>query len=205
MKFRKQQQKKAKKPKLMNGTVEKTLDISISPKASGEFIGAYDRWAESLFRFAYFRTPSKEVAQDLVSQTFLKTWDWMLRGNEVQNWRLFLYRTLRNLVIDYYRSKKSHEVVELSDYIKNTFADEFATPEKRNSNLEAKLILEEFSKLDSFSAEVLQLRYIEGLPVKDIAKLVGKTPNAVYVSIHRSLKKISEIYNKNNKGNYEVA
>jgi RNA polymerase sigma factor (sigma-70 family) len=57
--------------------------------------------------------------------------------------------------------------------------------------------LEEFGRLAPEAAEVLELRYIEGFSVKDIANLVGKSPNAVYVNIHRSLKKLSEIYKQN--------
>jgi RNA polymerase sigma-70 factor (ECF subfamily) len=100
----------------MNGTLETTAGVSLSKQKSKEFIGAYDQWAEKLFRFAYYKVSSRELAQDLVSQTFLKTWDYLGRGNEVRDWRLFLYRTLKNLIIDYYRSRDTKETAVLSDF-----------------------------------------------------------------------------------------
>jgi len=182
----------------MNGTLENTARVSLSKRKNRAFIAAYDQWAEKLFRFAYYKVSSRELAQDLVSQAFLKTWDYLGRGNEVRDWRLFLYRTLKNLVIDYYRSRDLKETAMLSDFVKNTVFDEKILPARLNNNLEAKLILEEFASLAPEAAEILELRYIEGFSVKDIAKLVGKSPNAVYVNIHRSLKKLSEIYKQNN-------
>ena len=71
------------------------------------FLEAFDTHADSLFRHACFRLSDRERARDLVQDTFLKAWDYLRGGGEIQNIKSFLYRILHNLIIDEYRKKSS--------------------------------------------------------------------------------------------------
>ena len=179
----------------MESAVEKTMPVAVPKDISGQFMNAYEKWAESLFRYAYFRVNSRELAQDIVSQAFLNTWKYVQRGETVHQWRLFLFRTTRNLIFDYYRIKKN-ESVFLSDVIKETFISEKISPQKQTDRLEARLIVEQFAKLDPVQAEIIQLKFIEGLSAQEISGIVGKSRNAVYVDIHRALKKLKNRFEK---------
>jgi RNA polymerase sigma-70 factor (ECF subfamily) len=43
--------------------------------------------------------------------------------------------------------------------------------------------------------EALILRYVDGMPPRDIAPIVGESENAVSVRIHRGLQKLREMMN----------
>lgn len=178
---------------VMNGVVqEQAGGLMAIPQASEAFIRAYDQWAGALFRFAYFRVSSRELAQDLVSQAFLNAWQYVSRGGSVREWRSFLFRTIRNLVIDYYRVKHLSPQA-ITEMMERTLVAEGFLPEKRERAIEGHLILEAFAKLAPEQAELLELKFIEGLSAQEIAELTGKSSNAVYVSIHRALKRVREI------------
>ncbi|MBD5355854.1 MAG: RNA polymerase sigma-70 factor [Bacteroides sp.] len=45
-------------------------------------------------------------AEDIVEDTFLKTWQTIEEGKEIDNFRAFIYRTVRNECISFLRGKK---------------------------------------------------------------------------------------------------
>lgn len=72
-----------------------------------EFTQAYEEHADALFRHCYFRVSNRERALELTQEAFMKTWDSVAQGKEINNYRAFLFRVLNNLIIDEYRKKKS--------------------------------------------------------------------------------------------------
>lgn len=44
-----------------------------------------------------------DKAEDLVQDAFLKTWNYIEEGNDIDNFRPFIYRTLRNVCLTYLR------------------------------------------------------------------------------------------------------
>ncbi len=54
-------------------------------------------------------------------------------------------------------------------------------------------LLEALQQLDETPREALRLRYIEGLPTKEIAERLGKTDGSVRVMLSRSLTKLQDI------------
>ncbi len=59
-----------------------------------------------------------------------------------------------------------------------------ASPEEK---LETALLLEQIGDLAEPYRETLSMRYIDGLAVQEIAAILGETPVAVSVRIHRGL------------------
>src|SRR3989344_9034205 len=75
----------------------------------------YDDFAPKIFKFCYFRVSSKEEAEDIASQVFIRAWDHISAGKEVTNVQGFLYRIASNLVIDFYRKNKDKRELSLDD------------------------------------------------------------------------------------------
>src|SRR3989344_812691 len=71
------------------------------------FREAFERHADELFRHASLRLPDHDRALELTQECFLKVLQYVHRGEEVREMRPFLFRTLRNLIIDEYRKGKS--------------------------------------------------------------------------------------------------
>src|SRR5688572_14561141 len=73
------------------------------------FANLYDRYISSIYRFVYLKLPSREAAEDVTSETFLRFWNAILQNTEIRNVRAFLYQIARNLVVDYYRKEEAQK------------------------------------------------------------------------------------------------
>ena len=71
-----------------------------------QFTKAYDELSDAIFRHCWFRIGDRERAKDLMQETFTKSWQYISRGEKVDNLKAFLYRVANNLIIDEYRKKK---------------------------------------------------------------------------------------------------
>lgn len=154
----------------------------------------YDHYHEQIYRFIYLKTNQKEDAEDLTHQVFLQAFrkikDYKDYGFPFSSW---LYRIARNEVIDFYRSKKNS--VSLED-ISNILKIE----DDKKNDLDFKIQLEEVKKailrLKPEYQDVIIMRFIDDLSIKEVAKILDKSEGAVKLIQHRAiiaLKKILKI------------
>lgn len=54
-------------------------------------------------------------------------------------------------------------------------------------------LLSVISRLPISHREIIFLRYIQGMDVKEVADLIGRTPNYVRVQVHRSKKLLADL------------
>lgn len=148
----------------------------------------YNELVDQIFRFIYLKTNKKEVAEDITQECFLSTIKY-LGENEVQNMRAFLFKTARNKVIDYYRQKNrviySDEAVLANEKISSH--DDVMVKQ------DAKMVAEKLNLLGEEDRDVLMMRYLEDLDIKDIAEAIGKNQMATRVQIFRALRKMKNL------------
>ncbi len=159
--------------------------------ATQEFLKFYDAYADALFRHCYFRVYERERAKELVQDTFMKTWEYLAKGNEVKNLKAFLYRVANNLVIDESRRQKPVSLDALQD---EGFDLAVHDADQVQAKAEAGRISELLGKLDEHHRKVVVLRYIDGFGPKEIAHILGESENVVSVRLHRAIKQISTLY-----------
>ncbi len=145
-------------------------------------------YSDVIYRLCLFKTSRKSVAQDLTQDAFLGLWKAIESGKEINKPKQYLYQITRNLIVDYYKSKKT---VSLDTLEEQGFdpADTESTPDVV---AEAKLLREMIDRLDEHSREVLYMRFVEGLKVKEIAELLNISQNLVSIRIIRGKKKLNE-------------
>lgn len=158
-----------------------------------QFVQAYDQHADALFRFCYFRVYDRELAHDLVQESFTRCWDYLQQGHAVDNIRALLYRITRNVVIDYSRKKKE---TRLEPALAETVPDTAHTQHQLDTGVEAGMIIAAMAALDEQHREVLLLRYVEGYSPREIATLIEQSPNVVSVRIHRGLEQLKKLYDR---------
>jgi DNA-directed RNA polymerase specialized sigma24 family protein len=56
---------------------------------------------------AFFKVRDSAVSEDLVQDTFMKTWSYLVKGGKIDVMKAFLYHVLNNLVVDEYRKHKT--------------------------------------------------------------------------------------------------
>lgn len=177
---------------------EKTLLYRLTrdhdPEAFGEL---YDHYAPKIYRYVYFRVSTVPQAEDLTAEVFLKTWEFIQRQSSdaapIANFRAFIYRLARNVVIDFYRDRARREHTMNDEQL-----TEVAEPEERGlmavavRSSDMRHIERALGKLKDEYREVVILRYIEGLATADIARVLDKTKGAVRVTLHRALDALRE-------------
>src|SRR6185437_8725896 len=82
-----------------------------------EFADAFERHSDELFRHCAMRIADRERALELTQEAFTRTWEYQCRGNEIHEYRPFLFRTLRHLIIDEYRKGKMQSLEALVEHV----------------------------------------------------------------------------------------
>jgi len=161
-----------------------------------DFQNAYEAYSDELFRHASMRLKDRERAVELTQECFLKVWHYAQKGEEIRELRPFLYRTLRHLIIDEYRRKKSVSLEAMVEGEEDMSVEVILPPDESNTletaieRFDGKRAMAALQELPDAYREALSLRYVEGLSPKEISDIVGETENAVSVRIHRGLKKL---------------
>ncbi|MEK7479683.1 MAG: RNA polymerase sigma factor [Patescibacteria group bacterium] len=160
------------------------------------FRKAFELHADELFRHASMRLSDRDRALELTQECFLRAWQYASRGEEIREMRAFLYRTLRNLIVDEYRKAKSYS---LDSMIEDDEGGQIESlmPRDDTNTLEAAVVRFEgahaiaaIRKLPDLYREILTMRYVNDLSIREIASLIGESENVVSVRLHRGLKKL---------------
>lgn len=175
-----------------------------SENQEAAYLEAFRAHADNLYRHVLFRLSNKEHAEEITQEAFLKTWDYLREGGEVQNFKSFLYRIVNNLIIDEYRKHKSSSLDQLLEDDTGAFEARMSegSVHETEETLDAALLHEkiraEIPKLQESYREVITLRYIDGLQPHEIAHLLGESENAISVRIHRGVAKLRTLCIKEN-------
>lgn len=153
-----------------------------------QFLESYEIYADALFRFAFFQVSDREAAKDLLQDVFMETWKYLAGGGEIENIRAYLYRVMRNRVIDFYRKHKTQSLDVLQEEGMD-FADEQGR-RQAEMHIETAHVLRLLEKIEGKYREPVLLRFVEGLGVKEIATILGETEGNTSVLIHRGLEQL---------------
>lgn len=176
---------------------EKIIYLRLRQKDKEAFIKAYDNYIDDIYRFVYFKVNKKEDAEDITSLVFLKSWDY-IQNNKLGDYKTlksFFYKVARNAVIDHYRKASGQENVSLEreegtiDVVdeKSDMAKEF------DLKMDYEQLLALMSELKGEYKEVLMLRYVNELSVKEIADILEKDKGNVRVLIYRAINALKKI------------
>ncbi len=155
------------------------------------FIESYEDYADAIYRHCYFRLYEKEQSRDIMQETYLRAWEYLAKGKKVENLRAFLYKIANNLCIDYIRRKKESSLDAL---VEEGFDASLEGAREIERKSEASRAISTLQKLDELYREVMIMRYVDDLSVKEIAEIMGETENTISVRIHRSLAELKEVF-----------
>ncbi|MDF1498586.1 MAG: RNA polymerase sigma factor [Patescibacteria group bacterium] len=170
------------------------------------FSEIYDFYVVKIFRFIYLKTNSKEVAEDLTSETFLKCWRYIKKQKKEEkndesirkgNLGSFLYKIARNLIIDFYRKKKEISLDMTERENENIIDDRQDILAEINKKQEIQVLRKCLDTLKDDYQEILILRYVEDLSMSEIAEITGKSDGSIRVLIHRATKLLEKVMKRN--------
>lgn len=151
----------------------------------------YDYYLPKIYRFVLLKVSYREEAEDLTHQTFLKAWEnishYDFRGYSFGSW---LYQIARNTTVDYYR--RSRPKVSIEEIAELPFEGD-SLQASIDSKIEWKKLSEGIKKLKDIEQDVLIMRFVQDLPLKEVAEIIGKSEGAVKLIQHRAIKNLKTI------------
>lgn len=154
-------------------------------------------WQEvSIVIRSMIRTDNDAV-QDLVQDTFLKAFNRLDQLDDPTKYHAWIKQIARNTALDYLKKSKAILFSELydDDSIPIEIEDEDLShlPDVALDKQEsARLLREILDSLPQMQRTVLSLHYIQDIPVKEIAAILGRSENTIKVQLHKGRKNLEQ-------------
>ena len=155
------------------------------------FSKIYDQYVTKIYRFIYLNVSSQEVAEDLSSEVFTRTWEtYRSESSKIENMQAYLYKVARNIIADHYRTRKVRivsveETVDIVDSADSLQAQALV-------NMEMDRIQKALTTIQDDYQNLIIWHYLDELSVPEIAQITGKTEENVRVGIHRALQALKQ-------------
>ncbi|GAA4218193.1 ECF subfamily RNA polymerase sigma factor, BldN family [Actinocatenispora rupis] len=157
----------------------------------------YDRYCDTVFRFIYFRVSTRQTAEDLTSETFLRalrrigsfTW----QGRDLGAW---LVTIARNLVADHFKSGRYRLEVSTAEVLDADSPERGpeGSPESAVvDKLTNQTLLEAVKRLNPEQQECIVLRFLQGFSVAETAQTMGKNEGAIKALQYRAVRSLARL------------
>jgi len=159
-----------------------------TPELNRKTLQLYQDNAEGLLRYATMLTKDRSAAQDAVQETFLRYFVFCSQNRTIDNERAWLFRVLKNFVLDRMKASSEKNRVSLEDVLEHP---------DLNQNPESDLQKDQAWKrmaaiLSPRELECLRLR-AEGFDYREIASIMEVQTGTIGATLARAVKKIRKI------------
>ena len=152
---------------------------------------------DSLFYFSYSFVKSKQVAEELVSDVFIKLWQIKDQLTAIDNLKLYLFGITKNFSLSYLARASKNLSIQLDDMDLDEIAIEsiieFKNPENLYVSKETiKSVMKVIQGLPPQCQIIFSLVKVEGLKYKEVARLLNISVFTVRNQVAIATKKIED-------------
>ena len=181
-------------PDIDDEHVETWRLVHRAQEGDGEAFGQlYDRYADIVFRFVYFRVNDRTLAEDFTSETFLRALRRIstisYQGRDIGAWFITI---ARNIILDHMKSARHRLEVTTADTIEGNDREQ-STEDAVLGALQSEHLMAAVRKLGDEQRECVMLRFIQGFSVSETAAVMGKNDGAIKALQHRAVRKLAEL------------
>lgn len=155
----------------------------------------YERYYRQIFLFVYKRVDEEENAADVTSQVFLKAMlnleKYQFKGVPFSAW---LYRIAINEVNQFFRETRNQRTVSIESEGLPMLMAEVEEPSNEAAVQRMLVVLQ---SLTPDEIQLVELRYFEKIPFRDVAEIYNITENNAKVRLYRILEKMKKLMTKN--------
>lgn len=160
------------------------------------FSELYIRYKDKLYYFCLYLLKSKEEANDIVQEIFIRIWESRSFINPDLSFSSFLYTMARNRIMNFFRD------MDIDTKVKEIVASQKITVEETT---ESQIIYTEYQEILQAAIEqlptqrkrIFNMSRIENMSHKEIAAELDISVNTVQEHISEALKFIKIYFNKN--------
>ncbi len=150
----------------------------------------YELFFDPLHRFSLSFVKSREVAEEIISDVFLKVWQIRGRLNEIDNLRVYLYTIAKNFSINYIQRSYKNPPMSIEEMDIEPVVD-FSNPEELFISAEMlRTIRETIQALPPQCRLIFQLVREDGLKYKEAAEILNISALTVRNQLTIAIRKI---------------
>jgi RNA polymerase sigma-70 factor (ECF subfamily) len=151
-----------------------------------EFSSLYRAYARDVHRFALFLSGDASLADDIVSETFVRAWHARSRLDLVTV-KAYLFAIARNLYLQ--QRQRANRLGPLDDRV----PDPSPGPHDRmRARLELDTALAALRQLPEIDRAAVLMRADDEMPYEEIARVLGISVSSAKVKVHRARLKLAE-------------
>lgn len=176
---------------IIDSTNEEQL-ILAAQRNSADFAPLYQKNFEAVFRFVYQRLDDRDMAYDITTNVFIKALSnirrYEFRGIPFLSW---LYRIGQNELNMAFRAKKAERTVNLEDHHLEEIIEEIDEGLGHEQYMDR--VIEALDKIEMDELQIIEMRFFEGRPFKEIGEILDITENNAKVKCYRILEKMKKM------------
>lgn len=154
--------------------------------ADAEMQALHDAHAAPLFAFAYRATGDRQVAEEIVQDTFVRAWRSIDRFDPQRaDLRTWLFAIARNLTVDHYRRKGARPSIPTSD---ERLEQHGGSTTDIDRAVEAWQIAEALHRLSPAHRDAIVEIHLRGASIAETADRLGVPPGTVKSRVYYGLK-----------------
>ena len=169
-------------------------EIQAAQQQPALFRPLYDRYYEPIFKFIYRRTSSESLTADICSEVFYKAMQkldkYEFRGVPFSAW---LYRIASNEITQYFRNTQKNRTVSVELSSLPEIMEEMGSLESVGRNQFQAALLPALNELKAKDLEIIELRFFEQRPFKEIADLLQVTESSCKMRTYRVLERLKKL------------
>lgn len=159
---------------------DEALLVAAQAGDEAAFASIYDLWSGPLASYLYRLTSSREVADDLTQETFLRAWRALGRLERDTPLRPWLFRIATNLAHSHHRRQR------LRTWLPFTSAPEPRAPDFTEQHIDAALLAQVLHAIGPTHGSILLLRHHLHLPLAEVATALSVSENTAKVRLYRA-------------------
>lgn len=168
--------------------------IALAKENPKYFAPLYEKYHEQIFRYVYQRMDDKQSAYDVTSQVFLKAiknlYKFEYRGVPLASW---LYRIAKSEMNQSFRDNKAKRTINIDNLQVATFMEVF---EEETNSINKKRLFKALEELSETDLQLIELRYFEDRPYREIGEIISTKENNAKVKTFRALEKLKKSFTK---------
>ena len=170
----------------MQQTDEQRLIARILDGHTEDYGYFLERYGEEVFRLVARLVPIQQDAEELVQDAFVRAYDRLNTYTGEASFSTWLCRIAYNLTVSWLRKQKiKYTTIDERKDISDTDIDQLLDDETRIQHLNTAC-----AQLTPDEQALINLFYYEGLPMRDIAYILGLEQGNVATRLHRVRKKL---------------
>lgn len=155
------------------------------------FTQLYLHFGKKLLQFAVSLVRSREIAEELVEDVFVKLWSNRIQASSIDNITVYLYVAVKNRSLNAL-SQKAHELIAAPFDFLDTAVDTFA-PDPYDLMITAEMMGKMKSAIDTLPPRckmIFKLIREDGLKYKEVAEILNISVNTIDAQMAIAVKRI---------------